>query len=664
MANIKANKFLKGLQNTKARTLLVLGVVIVIIAVIIIYFATRKTTPLGTEESKAGKVPLITAIPGGVTSERYQQLQEEENRKRAEQAKKTGGSEVSTIIGSRTQAGLASKERFGIEDILAKQCAQPTTGCPPEQVGDLFAQMQAAPEKGPAILKANPCLLNDLCKRPDMAVIAMDTDEDAAKMVLNACPNPEISNALAEKNPAFFKKLMLDNPDLANKLAAANPDLFKKLILEDPEFAKALAATNPALLKKLMKDDPDFARQFAAKYPDIMKKLLLDDPEFAKAMAELAPDMLKKLILDDPAFAKALAAKNPALLKKLMKDDPDFARQFAAKYPDMMKKLLLDDPEFARAMAISAPDVLQKLMQDDPDFAAQFGQKYPTLANVVSPTAVPLGATVAPVPAIELTQAQQKQVQDLEAAMETQAKTAISAWGAFTPQQFVQGEWAQKKEVVKKATTTTAVGPEGAPLGAVAGEGAPSVLFKAGTVVFATLDTTISSDEPGPIMATVIQGKFNGAKLLGTFTGAPQPGGLPPTKVVLNFTTLNIPSFPRSLSIQAVAIDPDTARTAFASEVDRHFLVRYGSILASSFLVGYAKVITSQGSVQTSSANGLQTTTTAATLDKKKQIMAAFGEVGKKLADSWKQYADIPPTITVDCGTCLGILFLTDVSGP
>lgn len=555
-----ANNLLKGIQNTKARTLLVFGVFIVILIAIAFYFLTKKSTPLGTEESKAGKVPLITAIPGGVTSERYQELQEAENRKRAEQAKKSGGSEVATIIGSRTKEGLASKERFGIEDLLAKQCVCPPAGvCTPEMITDLTAQITADPKKSLGILKINPCMISELCKQPELAITAMDDDEETAKLILNECP--KLANLLAERNPALLKRVLLNNPELARKI---DPNLIKKLMLEDPDFAKAMALNNPALVKQLMLDDPAFANQMAAQYPDL----------------------------------------------------------------------------------------IQNLMQGDPDFTKKFGPKHPNL--------VPVRPVQAGIPA-QLSEIQQRQLQELTAAMEGQAKSAFQAWNEFNPQQFVQGEWATKKEKEEKGKGEKK--GEGGKEGKGGGETGPGILFKAGTVVFAVLDTSICSDEPGPILATVVEGKYRGARLLGTFTAAPQPGGLPPKAVTLNFTSMSIPSFPKSVSIQAVAVDPDTDRTALATDVDRHFLLRYGSILASSFLVGYAKVITSQGSVQTTSANGLSTTTTAAQLSGQKQIYAALGEVGKKLGDSWKGYADIPPTITVDSGTGIGILFLTDVSG-
>lgn len=705
-------KILERLQNTKARTFLVFGLVIFLIISVIIYFFVRRSTPLGTEASATERIPNITAIPGGVTSERYQQLQEEENRRRAEAAKEAGTSEVATIVGSRSKDALSSKESFGIEDLLKKECRCPPTiaaaGTVPEldaaRAAALIAEIEANPDRALALLRQNPGLGKALCtQKPELAMQVMEKDIEAAKIILNECP--ELAKAFAEKNPALFKKLMLENPELAKKLAAANPELFKKLMLEDPEFARQMSKTNPELLKDLLKNDPDFADKFGAQHPDIIKdlmkndpafaktimknnpalvkKLMLEDPEFARILAQNNPDDVKDLMINDPEFARKLAETNPTLVKELMKNDPAFARLMAEQNPDMVKKLMLDDPEFAKIMARNDPDMVNKLMQDDPVFAKALRDKNPGIDNLLqraTPTPTPVAVTdqakllaaeealkkqreaqAAEQLQLKLTEAQQKQLQEIMNNMEGQAKSMFQAWNEFNPQQFVQGEWASKeKEVVKEGVTMVSDGRGGM---VEVERGPKPAMFKAGTIIFAVLDTTISSDEPGPILATIVEGKYRGSKLVGTFTAAPQPGGLPAEKVILNFNIMNIPSAPNSISIQAVAIDPDTARTALATDVDHHYLLRYGTIFASSFLVGYSKVLTQQGTVQTTSANGLSTTTTAAQLNPREKVMAALGEVGKKLGESWKKYADIPPTITVESGTGLGILFLADVTG-
>lgn len=739
-----ANKFITRLQNTKARTLLILGAFILLVIIVAVYFLTRKSTVLQTLESKTVKVPDIESVPGGVTSEKYQELQEEENKRRTEAAKAAGTSSVATIIGSRSKDSLAGKETFGIEDQFLKggSCVCPPSGISegvpdldPEVAARLIAEIEADPNKALALLQQNPGLGKAMCKqKPELALKVAESNKEAAKILLNECP--DMARMLAEKNPELFKQLMLENPELAKKIAEQNPEIFKKLaetdpafmkklLLANPEVAKILSEKDPALLKKLMIDDPEFAKQFAKANPDIVKtlmkndpdftdkmakanpemvkelmkndpafaaiiaknnpgavkQLMLDDPEFAKTLAQNNPDAVKELMLNDPSFAQQLAEKNPTLVKELMKNDPKFARLMAQQNPGMVKKLMLDDPEFAKVMARNNPDVVSELMNNDPEFAKALREKNPGIDTILSGSATPATdrerlraqeearrkqqlAQDAANRQVQLNELQQKQLQALIAGMEAQSKAAFQAWNEVSNQQFVQGEWARKEDkdkmVKKEVVELQQRGPDGEVM--VAGP-PPGMLIKAGTILFAVLDTAVNSDEPGPVLATVVGGKFKGAKLIGTMTAVPIPGQGSPEKVSLNFSIMNIPEAPTSIPVQAVAVDPDTERTALASDVDRHYILRYGAIFASAFMTGYAKVITSQGTIQETATNGQSVRTQSPELSGRKQIYAALGEVGKKWGDAVAPLANRPYTITVDAGIGLGILFLSDV-GP
>ena len=101
--------------------------------------------------------------------------------------------------------------------------------------------------------------------------------------------------------------------------------------------------------------------------------------------------------------------------------------------------------------------------------------------------------------------------------------------------------------------------------------------------MFAVLDTSINTDEKGtPIMARIVGGPYKGGKLFGQFT-------LVDKRVMLSFNILNLPDRDKTISINAVAIDPETARTAMSGEVDNHYLLRYGTFFASAFLSGVCR---------------------------------------------------------------------------
>lgn len=176
---------------------------------------------------------------------------------------------------------------------------------------------------------------------------------------------------------------------------------------------------------------------------------------------------------------------------------------------------------------------------------------------------------------------------------------------------------------------------------------------KAGDIIHAVLDTGINSSEPSPILATVVSGQFKGAKLLGRFTKSGK-------KVVLQFNTISIPNYPTSVRLSAVAMDPDTRRSSMATDVDNHYFLRYGVLLASSFLSGYAgalgdknttTIVTPEGGVIETKGNKTN----------KDINMEALGNVGSEIASETKGItAGLEPTIYVDAGTAIGILFMDD----
>lgn len=252
----------------------------------------------------------------------------------------------------------------------------------------------------------------------------------------------------------------------------------------------------------------------------------------------------------------------------------------------------------------------------------------------------------------------QQSVQQVASQMKQYANGAYSDWSTINAQQYVSGVLAQNKgttvdlrgatkPVAEKATVTT--------VRQKAAKAKPRVFIKAGTVMFGVMDTAVNTDEPGPVLATILSGKLQGAKLVGNFQHEAMQEA-----VLIQFNQMSIPKRARSLSVQAVAIDPDTARTALATDVNRHILLRYGSIFASAFISGYGKAITQQGTTTVSPLTGTTTTQTPE-LDNRQIFFAALGELGTQWGQAIKPYFNTPYTVSVDQGTGIGVLFLTDV---
>ncbi|MCD6039396.1 MAG: hypothetical protein K0S27_796 [Gammaproteobacteria bacterium] len=255
---------------------------------------------------------------------------------------------------------------------------------------------------------------------------------------------------------------------------------------------------------------------------------------------------------------------------------------------------------------------------------------------------------------VQSTEDRQRQVQQLQAAMSTQAQNLLVAWHAPS-MKHESGEAVAKKDssntVIGKPLTT------GIGINAGASEKAPlkPSLIKAGTIAYAVLDTAVDSDYPDtPVMATIVQGPLKGAKLIGKLALAQGQD-----KVSLNFTQMDKTEWPTTRTVSAFAVDPDTAHTVLASEVDYHYLKRYGAIMATSFLSGYSSAITQAG---TSTTGIFGTSATHNALSPTNKIAVGLGQIGTNLNNAVQPYINTPVTVKVHSGVGLGILFVADVT--
>ena len=142
---------------------------------------------------------------------------------------------------------------------------------------------------------------------------------------------------------------------------------------------------------------------------------------------------------------------------------------------------------------------------------------------------------------------------------------------------------------VKEDTSKNSVASQGTP-NATASPTTQSELIplaKAGTIFNAILETGINSDEPSPVLAKIVSGDLKGARLIGQINRVGQ-------KVLVQFSSISLPTSPTSIKISAVAVDSNTSRTALASNVNNHYLQKYGIMFATAFLGGYANAIARQ----------------------------------------------------------------------
>lgn len=188
-------------------------------------------------------------------------------------------------------------------------------------------------------------------------------------------------------------------------------------------------------------------------------------------------------------------------------------------------------------------------------------------------------------------------------------------------------------------------------------------LVKAGYIGFAVIDTSVNSDQIGtPVLAHVVEGPLKGSKLLGGFT---REGDY----IVVKFNLMSMPNRSNSISINAYAVDGTTAQIALASDVNHHYIERYGSLFAAAFLQGFGTYFSNQNQNQqiclSGQAAGLLPCFSISNNNQPSIRSAAFsgiGQVGTALSANMASVFNRPPTIKLYQGTGVGILFTNDVS--
>lgn len=323
--------------------------------------------------------------------------------------------------------------------------------------------------------------------------------------------------------------------------------------------------------------------------------------------------------------------------------------------PDQAAQLLQD----YQSMATKGLPIITSTAGVIPEFAA-LQQRVQAGAVTVGPAPTAQQFQVAQVQTLQETdQQKQERFASLAQSMSAQSQQLIGAW---QPENMLhrqaagtEGEECKPSETGTACQSKTETGRASA---MVTRRGAS--LIKAGTVLFGVLDTAINSDYPDtPVMVTIVEGMYKGAKLLGKLATTKSVSGQL-DRVSLNFNLMNLDAWEKAKTITAFAIDPDTARTVLASTVNYHYMLRFGAMFATSFLQGYASAITTSGSTSTTGIFG--TSTSYPKLSPGQKLFAALGQVGQTVGQATQNYVNTPPTVRVDSGVSLGILFMTDVT--
>ncbi|MBU2852913.1 DotG/IcmE/VirB10 family protein [Acidithiobacillus ferriphilus] len=175
------------------------------------------------------------------------------------------------------------------------------------------------------------------------------------------------------------------------------------------------------------------------------------------------------------------------------------------------------------------------------------------------------------------------------------------------------------------------------------------VLAQPGHISFGELLTAMNSNEPGPVEAEIVSGRFQGAKLLGQFKREKD-------RLVIQFNEMTWNH--QSYAISAYAIDAKTARTYVATSVNHHTLVRWGSLIAASLFGGVDNALAMSNS-NTVMGNGYAAISQS--LTGPEIPLYAAGNVGNVLTPIMAKRFNEPPTVREAQGAPIGLLFMKPV---
>ena len=177
-----------------------------------------------------------------------------------------------------------------------------------------------------------------------------------------------------------------------------------------------------------------------------------------------------------------------------------------------------------------------------------------------------------------------------------------------------------------------------------------SVRISAGTILYGETLNAADSDNPAPIVVEVLQGPNKGLRLVGSGTASAYGDGF-----AIEFDTL-VDLEGSTLPVSAIGLDGFDGDLAVASSKDLRILERYGPLLASSFIEGFARSAARTGSTAVI-ANGSATVATEKPTGKE-HLYSALGEAGGRLATDLAANAPKGPKVMLEAGHPIGILFV------
>jgi intracellular multiplication protein IcmE len=178
-----------------------------------------------------------------------------------------------------------------------------------------------------------------------------------------------------------------------------------------------------------------------------------------------------------------------------------------------------------------------------------------------------------------------------------------------------------------------------------------TVLIPAGRGIYAHTILAANSDAQSPVVLQADSGPIAGDRMIGSFSRQR-------TRLVIRITKLIHQN--QEIGVDGVVVAPGTMEAGVASSVDQNYLERFALPAAAAFIQGLGQAIAQSNS--TSVLGPLGSVTAQNKLNIDQQLGIAAGVAAAQVGSELQQSTPHGPTVILDVGSSVGVLFLTNVA--
>ena len=193
--------------------------------------------------------------------------------------------------------------------------------------------------------------------------------------------------------------------------------------------------------------------------------------------------------------------------------------------------------------------------------------------------------------------------------------------------------------------------PAATPVSSPSASSRQRVLVPAGRGIYAHTILAANSDQQSPVVLQADSGPLSGDRMIGTFSRERDRLVIRVSKVIHNG---------QEIGTDGVVVAPGTMEVGVASSVDQNYLSRFLLPAAAAFVQGLGQAISQSNS--TSVIGPLGSVGVQNRLNFDQQLGIGAGVAGAQVGSALQQSAPRGPTVILDVGSSVGVMFLANVS--